>query len=137
MAQSGRSRKGENTITKTQRFLSFILQHENIYIQRKKGAENHHVIETYKCIILQCPRHLMVTREVLICTSEGHWRGLPVYFTVLIRHQKHSGCQVRMEVLSNKLPLTSKLYCGVNCRGPREVMRHPACPLGLRPNRPR
>ena len=62
MAQSGRSRKGENTITKIQRFLSFILQHENIHVQRKKGAENHHVIETYKCIILQCPRHLMVIR---------------------------------------------------------------------------
>ena len=30
--------------------MSFILQHENIYIQRKKGAENHHVIETYKCM---------------------------------------------------------------------------------------
>ena len=119
MAQSGRSRKGENTITKIQRFLSFILQYAHIYIQRKKGAENHHVIETYKFIILQCPRHLMDIREVLICTSEGRWRGLPIYFTVLIRHQKHSGCQVRMEVLSNKLPLTSKPYCGTNCRRTR------------------
>ena len=100
-----------------------------IYIQRKKGAENHHVIETYKCIILQCPRHLMVTREVLICTSEGHWRGLPVYFTVLIRHQKHSGCQVRMEVLSNKLPLTSKLYCGVNCRRTKGGNATPGLPI--------
>ena len=51
--------KGENTITKTQRFLSFILQHAHIYIQRKKGAENHHVIETYKFIILH--QHLKVT----------------------------------------------------------------------------
>ena len=57
MAQAGRSRKGENTIPKTQRFLSFILQHAihiyiYIYIQRRKDAENHNVIETYKSIIL-------------------------------------------------------------------------------------
>ena len=129
MAQAGRSRKGENTITKTQRFLSFILQHEYIHVQRKKGAENHHVIETYKFIILQCPRHLMIIREVLICTSEGRWRGLPIYFTVLIRHQKHSGCQVRMEVLSNKLPLTSKPYCGVNCRRTKGGNATPGLPI--------
>ena len=129
MAQSGRSRKGKNTITKTQRFLSFILQHAHIYIQRKKGAENHHVIETYKFIILQCPRHLMDIREVLICTSKGRWRGLPIYFTILIRHQKHSGCQVRMEVLSNKLPLTSRLYCGTNCRRTKGGNATPGLPI--------
>ena len=71
--------------------------------------------ETYKSIILQCPRHLMVIRSVMMCTSKGHWRGFPIYFLVLIRHQKHSGCQFRMEILSNKLPLTSSPYCGTNC----------------------
>ena len=129
MAQAGRSRKGKNTITKTQPFLSFILQHEYIHAQRKKGAENHHVIETYKFIILQCPRHLMAIRKVLICTSKGRWRGLPLYFTILIRHQKHSGCQVRMDVLSNKLPLTSRLYCGTNCRRTKGGNATPGLPI--------
>ena len=115
MAQAGRSRKGENTIHKTQGFCLLLYNIEYIHTQRKKSAENHHVIETYKFIILQCPHHLMVIRWVLICTSKGRWRGLPVYFTILNRHQKHSGCQFRMEVLSNKLPSTSRLYCGTNC----------------------
>ena len=62
MAQAGRSRKGGKYHSKNPTVFVIYCITLTMYIQRKKGAENHHVIETYKFIILQCPHHLMVIR---------------------------------------------------------------------------
>ena len=55
MAQAGRSRKGEKYHSKNPTVFVFYCIALNMYTQRKKGTENHHVIETYKFIILHFP----------------------------------------------------------------------------------